>query len=79
VPERAGGESVYDGLPDGVVVADANGTVVDLNEAALRILGAGDWLGQSLPAVLPLIDPQGRDWWVRTTVSSHGCANPSGG
>jgi signal transduction histidine kinase len=71
VPERGGGESVYDGLPDGVVVADANGTVVDLNAAALRILGPGDWLGQPLAAVLPLIDPQGRDWWT--------CTNPYDG
>jgi len=68
VPERGGEESVYDGLPDGVVVADANGTVVDLNVAALRILGPGDWLGQPLASVLPLIDPQGRDWWS--------CTNP---
>jgi signal transduction histidine kinase len=71
VPERGGGESVYDALPDGVVVADANGTVVDLNAAALRILGQGDWLGQPLASVLPLIDPQGRDWWA--------CTNPYDG
>jgi signal transduction histidine kinase len=71
VPQRGGGESVYDALPDGVVVADANGTVVDLNAAALRILGPGDWLGQPLASVLPLIDPQGRDWWA--------CTNPYDG
>ncbi|HVT65200.1 MAG TPA: ATP-binding protein [Mycobacteriales bacterium] len=71
MPERGGGESVYDGLPDGVVVADANGTVVDLNAAALRILGEGDWLGRPLADVLPLIDPQGRDWWT--------CTNPYDG
>ncbi|HVT22827.1 MAG TPA: ATP-binding protein [Mycobacteriales bacterium] len=66
MPERGRGESIYDGLPDGVVVADANGTVVDLNDAAIRILGPGDWLGRPLAAVLPLIDPQGRDWWACT-------------
>ncbi len=71
MPERGGGESVYDGLPDGVVVADANGTVVDLNDAALRILGPGDWQGRPLRDVLPLIDPQGRDWWA--------CTNPYDG
>jgi len=69
VPERGG--SAYDGLPDGVVIADANGTVVDLNDAAVRILGSGDWLGKPLRDVLPLIDPQGRDWWV--------CTNPYDG
>jgi signal transduction histidine kinase len=71
VPQRGGGESVYDGLPDGVVVADANGTVVDLNDAAIRILGQGRWLGKPLAEVLPLIDPQGRDWWA--------CTNPYDG
>lgn len=71
MPERGRGASVYDGMPDGVVVADANGTVVDLNDAALRILGPGDWLGQPLREVLPLIDPQGRDWWA--------CTNPYDG
>lgn len=64
--ERGGGESRYDDLPDGVVVADANGTVVDLNKAAARILGPGEWLGKALGEVLPLIDPQGRDWWACT-------------
>lgn len=66
MPVRGGGESVYDGLPDGVVVADANGTVVDVNQAALRILGPGEWIGQALAEALPLIDPQGRDWWACT-------------
>ena len=65
MPERDGG-SVYDALPDGVVVADAGGNVVDLNAAALRILGDGEWLGRPLADVLPLIDPQGRDWWACT-------------
>ena len=59
MPERGGGGSAYDGLPDGVVVADADGIVVDVNVAALRMLGDGDWLGQPLAEVLPLIDPQG--------------------
>jgi signal transduction histidine kinase len=67
VPERDGGSgSVYDALADGVVVADAGGVVVDVNAAALRILGEGQWLGRSLADVLPLIDPQGRDWWACT-------------
>jgi signal transduction histidine kinase len=66
LPERGGTGSAYDALPDGVVVADANGIVVDVNVAAHRLLGATDtdWVGQPLAAVLPLIDPQGRDWWA---------------
>jgi signal transduction histidine kinase len=66
VPEREAGESSYDALPDGVVVADAGGIVVDVNIAALRILGNDAWLGRPLGEVLPLIDPQGRDWWACT-------------
>ncbi|HWC33249.1 MAG TPA: ATP-binding protein [Mycobacteriales bacterium] len=66
MPGRGGDESIYDDVPDGIVVADANGTVVDLNKAALRMVGPGDWLGHPLSAVLPLIDPQGRDWWECT-------------
>jgi hypothetical protein len=54
---------LYDALPDGVVVADAGGIVVDVNTAARRILGEGTWVGRPLGEVLPLIDPQGRDWW----------------
>jgi hypothetical protein len=66
VPERGGTGSAYDALPDGVVVADADGIVVDVNAAARRLLGIAhrDWIGQPLGEVLPLIDPQGRDWWA---------------
>ncbi|HEX3706017.1 MAG TPA: HAMP domain-containing sensor histidine kinase [Mycobacteriales bacterium] len=64
MPERDGDGSVYDALPDGVVVADAGGVVVDVNLAARRILGDSDWVGRQLGDVLPLIDPQGRDWWA---------------
>lgn len=63
MPERGGVGSAYNALPDGVVVADADGIVVDVNVAALRLLGDGDWIGRPLAEVLPLIDPQGRDWW----------------
>ncbi len=65
MPERGGTGSAYDALPDGVVVADADGIVVDVNAAANRLLGAtsGGWVGRPLAEVLPLIDPQGRDWW----------------
>jgi signal transduction histidine kinase len=55
----------YDDLPDGVLVADASGTVLLVNPAAERILAApADALvGRALEEVLPLDDLQGRDWW----------------
>ncbi|HVW79715.1 MAG TPA: ATP-binding protein [Mycobacteriales bacterium] len=66
MPERGGTGSAYDALPDGVVVADADGIVVEVNSAAIRLLGSSDdgWIGRPLSEVLPLIDPQGRDWWA---------------
>jgi signal transduction histidine kinase len=58
----------YDDLPDGVVVAAADGLVVAVNPAAGRILGGQPLTLTGLPLgkVLPLIDPQGRDWWACT-------------
>ncbi len=68
-PEPAG----YDDLPDGVLVVSAARLVVSANPAARRILGpaAGDLTGRPLADVLPLVDPQGRDWWA--------CTDPFGG
>lgn len=58
----------YDGLPDGVLVADEKGTVVAFNPAAARITGTptADALGRDYRDVLPLLDDQGRDWWACT-------------
>jgi PAS domain S-box-containing protein len=58
----------YDDLPDGVVVAAADGVVASVNPAAGRILGVDPLtlVGRELDEVLPLIDPQGRDWWACT-------------
>lgn len=65
--EGLGGASPYDDLPDAVVVADRGGIVTCVNAAACRLLGAqDDAVGQSLAKVLPLVDPQGRDWWECT-------------
>ena len=52
---------VLDALPDGVVVADGNGTVVELNRTARSMLGGGD-LGAPLEAVLLLQDQDGNTW-----------------
>jgi signal transduction histidine kinase len=67
VPDRRP-ESAYDDLPDAVVVADSSGTVVAVNHAAERVLGAPrtELEGQPLGKALPLLDPQGRDWWECT-------------
>ena len=72
MPQRQG-RSAYDDLPDGVVVVDAAGVVTDANAAAGRLLGTDRdaLLGTTLTAALPLIDPQGRDWWE--------CTQPFGG
>lgn len=66
-------KAAYDELPDGVVVADAEGRVAALNPAAERLLGttADTALGRDFREVLPLTDELGRDWWA--------CTDPYGG
>src|SRR3954469_23858279 len=61
-------KAAYDELPDGVLVADAEGRVVLLNPSGERILGrtADETVGRDYREVLPLQDKQGRDWWVCT-------------
>jgi signal transduction histidine kinase len=55
----------YDELPDGVVVADAAGCVIVVNDRAERLLGrpAAALVGLDLADALPLRDPADRDWW----------------
>ena len=57
--------ATYDDHPDGVVVADARGTVVVFNPAAERITGvpAAAALGKDLEDALPLQGLDGRVWW----------------
>lgn len=66
-------KSAYDVLPDGVVIADAEGRVVVLNPAAERLLGISEdaAMGSDFRDVLPLVDTAGRDWWA--------CTDPYGG
>jgi hypothetical protein len=73
VPHGDVGGSSYDDLPDGVVVSDATGTVTSANPAAARILAipSTQLVGRKLSDALPLVDPQGRDWWQ--------CTDPFGG
>ncbi len=54
-------------LPDGVVVADADGRVSLVNTTAARMLGLGDDedpTGRSLPEVLRLTDQHGSEWYA---------------
>lgn len=56
---------LVDDLPDGLVVADADGVVVVVNAAAERLTGvpAVQALGGSLDDALPLADREGVLWW----------------
>jgi signal transduction histidine kinase len=67
------GPAGYDDHPDGVVVADATGTVVVFNRAAEQITGmsAAAVLGKELEDALPLEGLDGRAWWP--------CARPYDG
>lgn len=58
--------SELDALPDGVVLADADGLVTALNGIARRQLGLGPDEGVGLPLreVLALQDTEGNDWWT---------------
>lgn len=61
-------KAAYDELPDGVVVADAEGRVEIVNPAAERLLGHSpdELIGHDFREALPLADGQGRDWWACT-------------
>ena len=60
-------------LPEGVIVADAAGHVVQVTERACRLLvrNAEDLLGRDLVETLGLADEHGNDWL--------GCTDPYGG
>src|SRR6478672_6752454 len=63
-----GADDVLDTLPDGVVVADAHGTVTALNTAAARLLRVPDGVGKHLSDVVLLQDRAGNSW--------YGCTEP---
>ncbi|MFI9722398.1 ATP-binding protein [Streptomyces sp. NPDC052396] len=64
----ATGGLAADDLPDGLVVADADGRVTCFNAAAAKITAvpAGQAVGRPLELVLPLEDLDGRRWWTLT-------------
>jgi signal transduction histidine kinase len=57
---------LFDALPDGLVVADADGVVVLVNAVARGQLAVGEdgGLGRPLREVLALQDRDGADWWT---------------
>ncbi|MBX6388322.1 MAG: PAS domain-containing protein [Frankia sp.] len=57
--------AAYDGLPDAVVVTDAEGTVRFVNRAAVGLtnIDRAAATGRHVTEVLPLIDERGNDWW----------------
>ncbi|MDQ3424412.1 MAG: PAS domain-containing sensor histidine kinase [Actinomycetota bacterium] len=59
------GAGQYDDLPDAVVIADREGLVCEVNDAAVRLLGRrrADLDGVALSKVLALRDVEGQDWW----------------
>jgi signal transduction histidine kinase len=66
------GHRFIDLLPDGVVVADADGVVTQINAKAAALLETGSHtLGDHLADVVAVQDLQGRDWF--------GCVKPYDG
>ena len=55
-------QECLDALPDGVLVADADGTVTTANDAAHRLLEQDRLVGRPLLEVMALQDLQGCDW-----------------
>jgi signal transduction histidine kinase len=55
---------LVDDLPDGVVIADADGIVTTANAEARRLLGANVEVGRPLSGVMALQDQEGCDWYA---------------
>lgn len=55
---------LLEALPDGVVVADGEGLVTHVNDAARRVLGNGCEPGRPLASVMSLQDLNGHDWYA---------------
>src|SRR5687767_3085298 len=55
--------ALLDALPDGVVVADADGTVTVVNQTARRLLGPAAVPGHHLREVVALQDKESCDWY----------------
>ncbi|MFC7489042.1 MULTISPECIES: PAS domain-containing sensor histidine kinase [unclassified Knoellia] len=55
-------------LPDGLVTADADGTVTSVNRRAEQVLGRGaaELVGRDIRTALPLETRNGESWWTLT-------------
>ncbi len=60
------GDALLDLLPDGVLVADAEGVVRHANDVAGELLGTPDLVGRPLAEVVALQDLDGREWYEVT-------------
>ncbi len=60
-------DTLIDQLPDGVVVADASGTVTAVNASARRLLGPTATTGSHLRHVMALQDQESCDWYDTNT------------
>ena len=61
--EKEQQQEVIDALADGVVVAEADGTVTMANAAACRLLRSSDPVGRHLAEVVSLQDREGNTWF----------------
>ncbi|MGO4257524.1 sensor histidine kinase [Marmoricola sp. RAF53] len=59
-----GSQDLFDALPDGVVVADGDGTVRLVNAVAARMLGDQARPGAHLADAIALQDQDGADWYA---------------
>ena len=62
----SGARALADALPDGVVVADADGTVTLVSATAATMLAVDDGVGRPLREVLTLRDRAGNGWFTTT-------------
>jgi signal transduction histidine kinase len=60
-------DALLDALPDGVVIADAEGNVTLVNDVARRLLGEGAKPGRPLQDVMALQDRESSIWFETTT------------
>ncbi len=63
-PAASVSDGLFDALPDGVVIADADGIVTTVNEQARRLLGSAVEVGRPLSEVMALQDQESCDWYA---------------
>ena len=63
-PDPSSDPSVVDLLPDGVVIADADGVVTSVNREARNLLGPDLAVGRPLAEVMVLQDQDGCEWYA---------------